>query len=187
MLHHYSCPSCGKEFSDLKNNRKFCSNKCFGTSKVRVRDIKDADLWFWSKINKVDENSCWEWKESVASHGYGTTYYPLTTDRVLAHRMSFFIFNGRWPSGIIQHSCDNRRCCNPRHLKDGTIKENAADAVERNRLPHGEKCWAAKLSSEKVKFIRQSSLTNVELGAMFGVNPATISRARHGKKWAKVT
>lgn len=29
------------------------------------------------------------------------------------------------------HSCDNRKCCNPRHLRWGDAKENACDAVER--------------------------------------------------------
>jgi hypothetical protein len=32
------------------------------------------------------------------------------------------------------HSCDNKSCCNPEHLRLGTPQENAIEAVERVRV-----------------------------------------------------
>jgi hypothetical protein len=49
------------------------------------------------------------------------------------------------PVGMLAcHACDNPQCVNPAHLCAGTPKQNTKDALERNRLPRGERHYTAK-------------------------------------------
>jgi len=64
---------------------------------------------------------CWNWKNNIKKNGYGT----LT---VHAHRLSFLIFKGPIPKGmVLNHKCKNRKCVNPDHLEVVTIKENTIE------------------------------------------------------------
>ena len=50
----------------------------------------------------------------------------------------------------------------------------------------GETHVRAILTEEQVRFIRQSTLSNAELGRRFGVDPSTISNVRSRKHWKQV-
>lgn len=87
---------------------------------------------FWARIVKGDDpNDCWKWTASVTKDGYGRLHFNGRND--MAHRVSFFIHKGRWPKNLVLHKCDNPPCCNPKHLYDGTQKDNARDMVRRKR------------------------------------------------------
>lgn len=80
---------------------------------------------FWKNINKTD--SCWDWIGAKNSRNYGVMHYK--NKRVLAHRLSYRLFKGEIPDGlIILHKCNRSVCVNPEHLKAGTFKENVQDA-----------------------------------------------------------
>ena len=115
---------------------------------------------FWKRVNKTD--NCWEWIGKVDALGYGTIFGDGKANK--AHRYSFELHNKREINrGMnILHSCDNRRCVNPSHLREGTQKENIQDRVERNRTvaPKGESNGLSKLTADNVISIRQEALTN---------------------------
>src|SRR6516225_9047596 len=82
-----------------------------------------------------DENGCWIWDGSL-SHGYGRACW--NGEQGLAHRMSYEEFVGPIPPRMqVNHKCHVRACFNPRHLKLGTHKTNAADSFPPHlrRLP----------------------------------------------------
>jgi hypothetical protein len=132
--------------------------------------------------------ACWEWQGKRGPNGYGI----LTMGRksIGAHRVSYELHVGPIPDGLfILHSCDNRPCVNPKHLRPGTFEDNMKDRQDRLRTPHGEGKKQSKLTDEKVRQIRRSAAEGVddkELAQRFGVTPSNIYAVRIRKTWKHV-
>ncbi len=114
------CTQCGEEIYrecgfDI-NKDCFCSRQC-----RRVHH-------FYSKINKIPGQgpygTCWEWLGQIGKNGYGA----FGQKKKSAHRSSFVLSKGQ-PRNLVLHKCNNKKCCNPDHLYDGTYKENTRDAI----------------------------------------------------------
>ena len=81
-------------------------------------------------ITNVDkrEDGCWISRYSVASHGYSQIGWQTKTSRhvVLGHRAAWVHVNGQVPLGMtLDHTCKERRCVNPEHLRALPNFENA--------------------------------------------------------------
>ena len=108
----------------------------------------------------------------------------------LTHRFSYEIHNGPIPEGMfVCHTCDNPPCVNPAHLWLGTCADNQADMARKgrstaHRASHNPN---AKLTADDVENIRANrmNLTQRELGELFGLHQASISRILLGKAWRK--
>lgn len=92
---------------------------------------------FWDKVEKTD--GCWNWTAST-DHGYGKFF--LNTSSYLAHKVSLIIAGEKielrkkekGASGVVaMHTCDNRKCVRPSHLRIATQLENMRDAVKKGR------------------------------------------------------
>lgn len=57
------------------------------------------------------------------------------TGSTLLHRFVYAVWRDTplTPQDVIMHTCDNRVCINPRHLKLGTIQTNNADRTRKQR------------------------------------------------------
>lgn len=132
----------------------------------------------------VGDGDCWNWTGAKLWNGYGRLA-PLDGE-YLAHRASFAHHNGRIPDGaIILHSCDNRSCINPAHLRVGDRSENNLDAYARGRRPDlsGERNANAKLTAAQADAIRSDSRTQAAIAQKYGVSTSLVSAIKNNTAW----
>lgn len=87
---------------------------------------------FWKKVEIGNEDECWNWVGAIDTPKYGAFKY--NGKKVNSHRMAWFLTYGEFPELLVLHSCDNRKCCNPKHLFLGTHKDNVQDMISKNRV-----------------------------------------------------
>jgi hypothetical protein len=103
--------------------------------------------------------------------------------------VSYEVHHGPIPSGLlVLHSCHNRRCVNPKHLRVGTQSDNIKEAFEAKRktqpIAFGEQNPKSKLTLAQVKFIKaHPEIPHTELAAAFGLSPNCIRGVRIGRTW----
>lgn len=77
---------------------------------------------------EFERQSCWDCLNTKAGNGYFQV--QLDNKVVRAHRMSYEMFVGDIPEGlVIDHLCRNPACVNPDHLEVVTNKENILRGV----------------------------------------------------------
>lgn len=86
---------------------------------------------FMQKVQVTD--TCWQWIGSTNALGdYGTFIYRGKAHG--SHRVSYELFVGAIPSGHqIDHTCHNRLCVNPEHLRPATNKQNQENLLGARR------------------------------------------------------
>ena len=150
---------------------------------------------FHEKFIVNEENGCWEWQANRNKKGYGTIgdENGRKGRTILAHRASYELFIGLIPSGFfVMHKCDNPRCVNPYHLKNGTAQDNSTDMTDKGRqkgLKH------SKFSVPDLKAIinfhkKTNGTTNqkdIFLSGWFSTSRETIRDIRLGKRLSRFT
>jgi hypothetical protein len=142
---------------------------------------------YWSKVSIRGEQDCWEWTAACVTSGYG--HFVVRGKHLNACHISLALAGRPRPADLHSlHSCDNRKCCNPAHLRWGTCAENMADRDARNRLPprKGSANNLAKLTEESVRQIRSAAGIHREIAARFAVSRSTVSLIRANKIWTHV-
>lgn len=141
--------------------------------------------WLNSHLG-LDSPECLLYPFSQNPNGYSIITLP--GGRMMsAHRYMCTATNGAPPSTEheVAHSCGNRQCVNPRHLRWATKSENAADRLTHGTDPRGSKNGNAKLSEADVREI--VSLRGIETGRSlakrFGVTAAQISNIQLRRQW----
>jgi hypothetical protein len=154
------------------------------------------EVRLWRHVRRGEPHECWEWQGKSVLDGYGYICTRRRGRAEKAHRVAWELTNGPIPPGegfhgfVVMHLCDNRKCCNPAHLKLGTQAENMRDMHRkgRNSGPFGDTHKNAKLTCEAVREIRAANdwTRDREFAAKFGVNPRTIYDVRRRKLWKHV-
>lgn len=86
---------------------------------------------FYANIKRTD--SCWLWSGYI-DHTTGYGKICVAGRMVGAHRVSFQLATGEKPGRLhVDHTCHNRICVNPAHLRLVTPKQNAENRADRNR------------------------------------------------------
>lgn len=138
------------------------------------------------------ETGCWNWTLGTNKAGYGTMRIS-STKLSLPHRLAYQVFVGELVPGLmVCHTCDNRKCINPKHLVQATNTWNQQDKQAKRRSNNGAKTYrneahhATKLSSELVLQIRQGTKTQTAWAQELGVSQSAISRAVNKHTWSNV-
>tara|TARA_Y100000034_G_scaffold136784_1_gene215748 strand:- start:8034 stop:9029 length:996 start_codon:yes stop_codon:yes gene_type:complete len=91
---------------------------------------------------------------------------------------------------IVRHLCNNRRCINPEHLKEGTRSENALDSRSYHK---GVKLTVAQVIRIKTELVGKSFLEYGSKKAFdkkwaqeYNVSASTIESIRLDRKWKDV-
>lgn len=102
---------------------------------------------FWANVEINGSTQCWPWKLSCNPGGYGNVGWHGKVYR--AHRIAYQLHHNvilprARPSktcAVVMHTCDNRICCNPAHLRLGTHLDNRRDCVAKGRdnSPRGDR------------------------------------------------
>jgi HNH endonuclease len=138
-------------------------------------------LPYFEERTTKQENECITWNLLRNKRGYGICTYKNT--RWYTHRLSFKLHNGELVPGMhICHTCDNPSCVNPKHLFQGTAKDNEADKITKNRNVRGTNSHYAKLTLQQINLILKLKGTASAryVGSLFGVSQQTVSRIWRG-------
>jgi hypothetical protein len=141
---------------------------------------------FWSKVNRRGPDECWPWIGALRN-GYGCIKHAKAV--YSAHRVAFVLTNGEPAEGhVVQHTCDNKYCCNPAHLIADTPAKNNRDA---RRIPRmdaiGEHAYNAVLSEDIVRQIwdieRELGLGFRAIAARLRISECATSAVLSGIAW----
>jgi hypothetical protein len=150
---------------------------------------------FWAKVDVKGEDECWNWTAYKQKNGYGQFGIGRQC-LVYAHRVSAYLagialsLNRLHTNDQVCHTCDNPSCVNPKHLFNGTAKDNADDRDIKGRTnsAKGGQSGNAKLSAQDIVNIRTEYIENgvaqKDLALQYQVHPAHISKIVNNKKWS---
>ena len=153
---------------------------------------KQTPETFWNRVDVRGPDDCWEWLGSCNSSGYGSLAWHGKV--VQAHRVAYWLtYGGDRPATkfrqdgwakrhrrFVLHRCDNRPCCNPRHLFLGSMSTNLKDAYTKRRKTQPRSSHVnAKLSDNDVREIRMKysagDVRQADLATEYGVTQRAIS------------
>lgn len=150
----------------------------------------------WSKVDKRNDNECWNWLGYKNEQGYGRVM--INDYSYYAHRV---IYNLAYPNvitlnapkssddmGFLLHTCDNPSCCNPNHLFVGTHLDNMRDKVAKGRSPDfggdkGPRCKLSMSQAKEIRELRKSGISAKELAIKFNISLASIKTLLRGKSY----
>lgn len=144
----------------------------------------ENDIIRFEKYVDKDQD-CWTWKGGKDIKGYGIFFYNKKTS--FAHRIALVLYkNITLTKGLqVAHSCNNKSCVNPDHLRETTVKDNAKDKIAHGTALLGERCHFAKLNKDKVREIRSSLKSCGDLAREYKVSRQTIRSVINNRSWTE--
>ena len=144
---------------------------------------------FWAAVEVGEEDECWLWTGSVDKDGYGWFSWNKGKGNnisISAPRFSLMMKLNNYELTFeekTKHSCDNPKCCNPKHLSVGDAQSNSNEMVARNRSCKGEKNHSSLLTDAQRKEILEQYKKphnaygwNIAMGKKYGVDKQVIRR-----------
>ena len=181
------------EYKNGEVRVRYIDNMCDNYSCVNPdhHQPRTFETRFWKKVDKPDgEDGCWLWKGDLMYNQYGR----VTVDgkAYLVHRLAYQLYyNEEIPNDrMILHSCNNRSCMNPAHLRLGTHAENMQDMVDANRQAKGEDNGNSKLTLDEIVEIKEllasGKYFHREIAAMYGISRPAVTDINKGKTWKRI-
>jgi hypothetical protein len=190
------CGACAETFSVspsyAKRPQRFCSRACYAKTQLLSPNR------FWDSVDKDGPvpahlphlGQCWIWNGCTGRFGYGQFRINGTNEQ--AHRVAVDLARG----GIlgtdtwILHACDNPRCVNPGHLREGDHRANMADAVSKGRQARGSRVSNSRLDETAVAEIVRAHASGEAMSSIahrHRVGTSTVNAILKGRTWRHVT
>lgn len=147
-------------------------------NKACVNFIKDA-------IDFVGDG-CLEWPYYIGTSGYAQS--TIQGKSYSVHRIVCKTVYGE-PSKEkpdVAHSCGNRKCVNPKHLRWASKKENMADKTLHGTEQRGSANPRSKITEQIAEEIFKSEDTVSFLAEKYKISKKIIWDVRSGKTWTHV-
>ena len=144
---------------------------------------------FWRFVNRLGADDCWEWQGSLVG-GYG--HFTIGYRYVKAVHFSLLLDGRPRPEGLMCcHSCDNRACVNPRHLRWDTREANEQDKKDRNRHAKGSSSGVSSkaITEADIPLIRQAYADGEptqQIADRFGITRDAVWGICLGRTWRHV-
>lgn len=147
--------------------------------------IKNRKTITW----EVNENGC----HICTSHSLrkdGYMYIMRDAKRVPIHRHVYEHHYGKITTkgNVVRYSCDQRNCINPRHLSEGTHRDNVNDMMSRNRQAKGEEASNARISEHDAKMIKYfyKGWKHAEIAELYPIEQGQVNCIRRGASWSHI-
>ena len=132
----------------------------------------------------------------INQDGYGRTW--INDKGYYAHRV---IYNLVYPNtitlnapkssddiGFLLHTCDNPKCCNPKHLFIGTHMDNMLDKVAKNRQKRfptdtGPRCKLSMSQAREARALKKTGMTISQLMQKFNLSRASMKTLIRGDSY----
>ncbi len=150
-------------------------------------------------FDRLSGDECWEWQGGKNHFGYGQIRYKskerYSQDSIGAHRLAWVINSHKSipPKMVIMHTCDNRACVNPSHLKLGTQYDNIHDSIAKGRhgkgsvMVKGEDNINSKLTASQVTTMRdmhaKQGLSYRQLAKIYKVTAGNVCAVIKRRTW----
>lgn len=133
---------------------------------------------FWQSVDVAGPDDCWPWTGYIEDE-YGKYFFEGRMRP--AHELAVTFTTGeRRARGLgTFHTCNNRPCCNPQHVRFGSRSSSDADGTMLGKT--------GKLTPTDVETIRlrlSHGARQQDLADQFGVTNGFISMIKKGKRHA---
>lgn len=166
----------------------FLMTKSRSRRKSPPSGLTPQEVFSWFLPGSPPEEGCWFWKEDSVNNWYGTVWFAGRYRPT--HQFSYIVHHGPIPRGMfVIHTCDNKGCVHPNHLKLGTRRQNTDEAMERDRYRKGEGVPTSKLTEKQVLEIRAgyaSGSSIRDLMNQFGIADSTVYGVVTHRSWKHI-
>lgn len=144
--------------------------------------------WLDRKTSAWESDECLMFPYSIGSHGYGQ-FNDGSRRPSLAHRYVCLKFHGIPLRSAMHaaHSCGNKTCVNPRHIRWASRSENEGDKRRHGRDNAGQRHGMSKLTDDQVIAIRASTGFQKDIAKKFGVSLTTVSDIKRERRWTHLS
>ena len=146
----------------------------------RTRAKQGEAKAFFAEYITVETDDCVLWPFALNPKGYGI-------HKGLVHTRACEQAHGPRPEGMqVCHSCLNKHCFNPRHLRWDTPSANQMDRVADGTSNRGEQHPLSKLTETDVHEIRRllrQGLSQSQIGRRFDTCRENVRDIGLGRRW----